>query len=286
MYGALRYDSTLVGPTNNASLTRMFPDAAESFAAAKVLLFSNSNSRSGRTNGTVRYSCDDGTTWSAGKTFKAGAMSYSTMTALSDGTVGLFYEGDSNTMTFAKLNSEWIGANGATADAAMTVSNTSDAPLSWGAATFAPQAGWVFGTVALPTIAAHGQAMVSVPVDIPAYAKADATSIAACVTVAGHVLGASVPVTVTGGSTETIAGESVPYAFAVASTGNISESVVPQTGNFKPFVPADTYRRTGQATAGSLPWRSGEATAAAHPNTWSPRPRQNRASLFQPPPDR
>jgi sialidase-1 len=274
-YGPVRYDSSLVDPTNNAGLTRMFPDAPESSAAAKVLLFSNSNNRSSRSNGTIRYSCDDGATWSAGKTFKTGTMSYSTLTALSDGTFGLFYEGDGNTMTFANLNSDWIGAfcdatltaaaisgaNGATVSASMTVSNSSDAPLVGGTATFAPLSGWEFGTVTIPTIAAHGQVQLSVPVGIPAYAKAGATNITARVTVDGHVLNAAVPVTITGGATATIvgatiagyrndgsrnlstspyaAGESVPYAFTVASTGNISESVVPQTGNLKPFVPAD-----------------------------------------------
>lgn len=272
-YGAVRYDSALVDPTNNAGLTHMYPDAAEGSAAAKVLLFSNANNRSSRSNGTVRYSCDNGATWSAGKQFKSGAMSYSTITALSDGTFGVFYEGDNNTMTFGKFNADWINAfcdaglaavpvtgdNGATVSASLTVTNTSDAPIEGATATFAPQTGWEFGSTQLPTIPAGGQAVVSVPVTIPAYAKAGSTSITARATVLGHVLGASVPVTITGGATETIvgatitgarndagrdlatspygAGDSVPYSFAVASTGNIAESVVPQSGNVAPFLP-------------------------------------------------
>lgn len=272
-YGAVSYDSALVDPTNNAGLTRMFPDAAEGSAAAKVLLFSNANNRSSRSNGTVRYSCDNGATWSAGKQFKPGTMSYSTITALSDGSYGILYEGDSNTITFGKFNAGWVdafcdaalaaapvtGSNGATVSASITVTNTSAAPIDGATATFAPQPGWEFGSAQLPSIPAGGQAVVTVPVTIPAYAKAGGTSITARATVLGHVLSASVPVTITGGATETIvgaaitgarndagrdlaanpyaAGDSVPYAFAVASTGNITEAVVPQSGNVAPFVP-------------------------------------------------
>ncbi|WP_262454154.1 exo-alpha-sialidase [Arthrobacter sp. A2-55] len=272
-YGAVSYDSALTDPTNNAGLTRMFPDAAEGTPAAKVLLFSNANNRSSRTNGTVRYSCDDGATWSAGKQFKAGTMSYSTVTALSDGSFGILYEGDSNTITFGKFNAAWVdafcdaslaaapvtGDNGATVSASLTVSNTSAAAIDGATATFAPQAGWAFGSVQLPSIPAGGKATVQVPVTIPSYAKAGSTSIKAQATVLGHVLSAAVPVTITGGSTETLvgaaitgsrndagrdlaanpyaAGDSVPYSFAVASTGNISEAVVPQSGNVAPFVP-------------------------------------------------
>jgi sialidase-1 len=272
-YGPVSIDTSLTDPVNNASITRMYPDAAQGTLQAKILLFSNANNSSSRSNGTIRYSCNDGATWSAGKQFKSGAMSYSTVTALSDGTFGLFYEGDNNTMTFGKFNADWVdafcdaglaaapvtGANGATVAASLTVTNTSAAPINGATATFAPQTGWSFGSAQLPTIPAGGQAVVSVPVTIPSYAKAGSTSIMAQATVLGHVLSASVPVTITGGATETIvgvaiagarndagrdlaahpyvAGDSVPYAFSVASTGNISESVVPQSGNFAPFLP-------------------------------------------------
>ncbi|WP_125616845.1 sialidase family protein [Specibacter cremeus] len=272
-YGPVTYDAALADPTNNAGITRMFPDAAEGSRQARVLLFSNANNTSSRTNGTVRYSCDDGATWSAGKQFKAGTMSYSTVTALSDGSFGLLYEGDANTITFARFNAAWVdafcdagitaaavtGDNGATVNASITVSNASDNAIDGATATFAPLAGWTFGSVQVPAIPAGGQVVVSVPVTIPSYAKVGSTSITARVTVEGHVLTASVPVTITGGSPETIvgaaisgarndagrdlaanpyrAGDAVPYAFAVASTGNITESVVPQSGNFTPFLP-------------------------------------------------
>ena len=77
-YGPVTVDTRLSDPVNNASIARMYPNAAQGSDEAKMLLFSNANSTSGRQNGTIRYSCDDGATWSAGKQFKAGAMSYST----------------------------------------------------------------------------------------------------------------------------------------------------------------------------------------------------------------
>lgn len=296
-YGAVRYDSALVDPTNNAGLTRMFPDAAQGTAAAKVLLFSNANNRSSRSNGTVRYSCDDGATWSAGKQFKPGTMSYSTITALSNGNYGILYEGDGNTITFGQFNAGWIdafcdaglkaapvtGNNGATVSASLTVTNTSAAPIDGATATFAPLPGWQFGSVQVPTIPAGSQVVVTVPVAIPAYAKAGGTSITAQATVLGHVLTASVPVTITGGATETIvgaaitgarndsgrdlaanpyaAGDSVPYSFAVASTGNITEAVVPQSGNVAPFLPPGA----GNCRYMSLPvWGSYNCTTPKH----------------------
>ncbi|WP_427004240.1 exo-alpha-sialidase [Pseudarthrobacter sp. H2] len=274
-YGAATYDAALVDPRNNAGITRMYPDAAQGSAKAKMLLFSNANSSSSRSNGTIRYSCDNGTTWSAGKQFKAGTMSYSTVTALSDGTFGVLYEGDANKITFGKFNAEWLdvycgasvsakaitGDNGATVNAELTVSNTGESALEGATATFAALPGWTFGSVAVPSVPAGGAVTVSVPVTIPAYAKAGTANIAAKVVAGARSVSAPAKVTITGGSTATIvgadikgqrndagrdlaaapyaAGDAVPYKFTVTSLGNITESVVPQTGNFKPFVPAD-----------------------------------------------
>ncbi|MFT2816673.1 exo-alpha-sialidase [Leifsonia sp. A12D58] len=273
-YGAPTYDQALTDPTNNASITRMYPDAAQGSAAAKMLLFSNANSTSSRSNGTIRYSCDSGTSWSAGKQFKSGTMSYSTATALSDGTFGVLYEGNGNTITFGKFNAEWLGvycgasvsapafsaANGATVNVALTVRNTGESALQGATASFQALPGWTFGSLAVPTIPSGGQAVVSVPVTVPSYAKAGATTITASVTTGAQKVSAPVGVTITGGATTSIvgahivgargdagrdlatapytAGQKVPYTFTVTSLGNITENVVPVTGNFSPFVPA------------------------------------------------
>ncbi|OBT70150.1 hypothetical protein VE03_00377 [Pseudogymnoascus sp. 23342-1-I1] len=110
-YSVPTSETQLPDPKNNGAIARMYPDAAEGSADAKILLFTNANSQSSRVSGTARYSCDDGTTWSAGRVFQAGAMSYSTITALGDDTFGIFYEGASNTLTFAKVDKAWLGVS-------------------------------------------------------------------------------------------------------------------------------------------------------------------------------
>lgn len=271
-YGPVTVDTTLADPVNNASIARMYPDAAEGSAEARMLLFSNANSTSSRSNGTIRYSCNDGATWSAGKQFKAGAMSYSTVTHLDDGTFGVFYEGDGNTMTFGKFNAEWLdiecgvelaakavsGANGATVQAELTLTNGSDKAITGATAGFAPANAWSFGAADFPSVAAGTSATVSVPVTIPASAKAGTINVTAKVSYGTRELSAVVPVTVTGGAESMLGldvvgsrtdkgrdlaadpyevGERVPYQFVVTSLSNVTSNVQPVSGNFAPFVP-------------------------------------------------
>ena len=187
---------------------------------SKILLFSNANSTSSRSNGTIRYSCDSGTSWSAGKQFKSGTMSYSTTTALSDGTFGVLYEGNGNTITFGKFNAEWLGvycgasvstqafsaANGATVNAQMTVRNTGASALEGATASFQTLPGWTFGSIAVPSVSSGGQAVISIPVTVPSYAKAGTTTISSTVTTGSKTVSAPVVVTITGGATTNIVG--------------------------------------------------------------------------------
>jgi len=273
-WGPVSYNSTLKDPRNNASIARMYPDAPLGSGQAKMLLFSNANSSS-RDNGTIRYSCDDGATWSAGKQFKSGYMAYSTVTALSDGTFGLLYEGDGDNIVFGKFNTEWLnpfcgaqvsagplsGANGATIQAQISVKNIGDAALTGNTATFAPQAGWVFGSAAVPTVASGQTVSVTVPVTIPSYAKAGTFNLTAKVIHGDEAALGNAPVSITGGATGNIVGldikgsatdtsrnlattpyavgDQVPYKFVVNSLSNVSVKSVPTTGNFNPLVPAD-----------------------------------------------
>ncbi len=270
-YGPVTVDTRLTDPVNNASIARMYPDAAQGSDEAKMLLFSNANATS-RSNGTIRYSCNDGATWSSGKQFKSGAMSYSTVTALGDGTFGLFYEGDNNTMTFGKFNAEWLdiecgveatakaitGANGATVDAEITLINGSSKTITGAKATFTRQNAWAFGSADFADIAAGTSATVTVPVTIPASAKAGTLNVTAKVTYGTREFSAVVPVTVTGGAASVLGldvvgsrtdtsrdltanpyavGEQVPYQFKVTSLSNVSSNVAPTAGNFNPFLP-------------------------------------------------
>lgn len=284
-YGPVTIDTTLADPVNNASIIRMHPNAAEGSDEAKMLLFSNANSTSSRSNGTIRYSCDDGATWSSGKQFKAGAMSYSTLTALDAGNFGVFYEGDSNTMTFGKFNAEWLdiecgveltatavtGDNGATVEAWLTLVNGSKSAITGAKASFLKQNAWTFGTADFADVAAGAQATVKVPVTIPASARAGTYNVTAKVNYGTRELSAVVPVTVTGGADATLGldvvgsrtdtgrdlaanpyavGELVPYQFVVTSLSNVTSSVAPVSGNFAPFLPpaAGNCRWNGLST--------------------------------------
>ena len=93
-------DKQLVDAGCNASIIRY---------SKNILLFSNLNSEKNRENLTVKYSTDEGKTWSKGKTIYAGSAGYSSMTVLKDGKIGLFFEKDDYTSNvFTKFSLEWL----------------------------------------------------------------------------------------------------------------------------------------------------------------------------------
>jgi sialidase-1 len=108
-YTAPRIETQLVDPHNNGAITRAYPDAAQGSAQAKILLFTNAASQTTRALGRVRYSCDDGLTWSAGRVFQTNYMSYSTITALGNDKYGLLYEGPNGKIIFATIDKDYIG---------------------------------------------------------------------------------------------------------------------------------------------------------------------------------
>ena len=90
----IRYSSTLDGAPRNR------------------LLFSNPGNTNtpARVNQTVRMSEDEGQTWTVSRQIDTIA-GYSCLTALPDGTVGLFYEDTSNSylsMVFARFSLDWL----------------------------------------------------------------------------------------------------------------------------------------------------------------------------------
>lgn len=90
-------------PTCMASLIR-HPSGA--------LLFSNPNSAKSRVAMTVRWSEDDGKTWSAGRLLDPRGSMYSSMTVLADGSIGILYEGIDDKkvgcLHFAQFPMEWV----------------------------------------------------------------------------------------------------------------------------------------------------------------------------------
>lgn len=108
-WGAVSQDTELPDPTNNASIIRMYPEAATGSAQAKKLLFTNANSQRGRENLTARVSCDNGETWPGIRQIKAGFAAYSSATALSNGRYGVLYEANYSTdMRFASFDEAWL----------------------------------------------------------------------------------------------------------------------------------------------------------------------------------
>lgn len=211
-YGPVTYDHTLTDPRNNAGITRMFPDAPEGSADAAKLLFSNADHAPfARLNGTIRYSCDNGSTWSTSRAFAPGLpTSYSTVTPLGDGRYGVLYEGANNTITFASFDAQWLGplcgsltsdgaqvAPGGSADVTFTVSNRDDHAFSRGTVSLSLPAGWAATTADVPALPSGQSATATVRVTAPAGAAAGTVTGRAEFTAAQGHLNSDVKVTVT-----------------------------------------------------------------------------------------
>lgn len=228
-YGPISYDQTLIDPTNNAGIHRAFPNAPQGSAEAKILLFSNAASQSGRNTGTIRMSCDDGQTWPVSKVFQAGGMAYSTMATLPDGNIGLLYEPNSGNggIRYARFNLAWLGgvcasvqvspteaAPGTSTTVDVTVNNQTSSALAAAEVSLNLPAGWTGGTIAVPAIAAQSSSTVSVPVSVPAQ-----------VTTGDYVLNATYG---------TVQGSvSAKYTFTVTPPAGTLVTVVPQVANAK-----------------------------------------------------
>ena len=80
------------------------------------LLFSNPNSAKQRVALTIRASADDGKTWSDGRLLDPRWSMYSCMTVLSDGSIGILYEGVDEKkvgcLHFARFPLEWVTSAG------------------------------------------------------------------------------------------------------------------------------------------------------------------------------
>lgn len=110
-YSSPKSETQLPDPGNNGAIARMYPDAPEASDEAKVLLFTNTNSKTSRTNGTIRYSCDDGKTWSSGVVFEPGSLGYTTITPLGDDKFAILYEGANSDIIFIEVSKEYIGVS-------------------------------------------------------------------------------------------------------------------------------------------------------------------------------
>ena len=185
-------DTTLVDPVNNASIIRKNPDAEPGTRESKELLFSNAASIKNRSNGTVRYSCDDGKTWPIERVFAPGGMSYSDLVAKDDGSYGLFYEGEGGQLLYADFTEEWLNpfcahvepvsvgvAAGETELATVTLRNDDDRELPAGSVVASVADGWDALPTDVPALAPGEEIEVEVEVTAPPTARATNAPIAA-----------------------------------------------------------------------------------------------------------
>ncbi|TVZ57522.1 putative secreted protein (Por secretion system target) [Flavobacteriaceae bacterium MAR_2010_105] len=99
------FDSTLIDPICQGNILR-YTSTLDGYDKDRIL-FSNPASTSGRKNGVLRISYDEGQTWAYSKLYQSGFSAYSSLTILQDGKIGLLYESDGYTkIKFKRFNLE------------------------------------------------------------------------------------------------------------------------------------------------------------------------------------
>lgn len=97
-------EPSLIDPSCNGAIVRY-----KSKKYGNLLLFSNPDSKNGRVNLTVKYSKDEGKTWSKGKVIYAGSAAYSDIEVLENGQIGVFFEKEEYTENvFARFSIKWL----------------------------------------------------------------------------------------------------------------------------------------------------------------------------------
>ena len=105
-WSTTRHDSTLIEPICQASILR-HPGTGE--PAKDVFLFSNPATQTGRTNGTIRLSRDEGGTWPVSRVLYPGGFAYSCLASLPDRSVGCLFERDGyKVISFARFTVGWV----------------------------------------------------------------------------------------------------------------------------------------------------------------------------------
>lgn len=100
-------DFLLIDPSCNASIIRY--TSINRGDDKNRILFSNAKTKNERNNMTIRISYDEGMSWTLGKTIYAESSAYSSMTILSNGDIGLFFEKDNyHENVFVRLTLEWL----------------------------------------------------------------------------------------------------------------------------------------------------------------------------------
>ena len=105
-WSTTRHDAALIEPVCQASILR-HPGHGD--PARDVFLFSNPATQTGRTNGTIRLSRDEGKTWPVSRVLFPGGFAYSCLASLPDGVVGCLFERDGmKKVSFARFTVGWV----------------------------------------------------------------------------------------------------------------------------------------------------------------------------------
>lgn len=97
-------ETSLVDPSCNGAIVRY-----KSKKYGNLLLFSNLDSQKDRANLTVKYSKDEGKTWSKGKVIYSGSAAYSDIEVLENGQIGIFFEKEEyKENVFARFSLKWL----------------------------------------------------------------------------------------------------------------------------------------------------------------------------------
>ncbi|GAB1332065.1 exo-alpha-sialidase [Streptomyces sennicomposti] len=204
-YTAFQQDAELPDPGDNGSIARFAPDVAATHPRASWLMFSNTATTSGRSNLTVRISCDNGQNWPVRKTVEAGSSAYSTLTPLGDGTasnarVGLLWERDNyQHITYSSFDLQWLGGvcapvtvtppaslpAGRTTEVTVRVVSQNDVTLPSGTVSLALPSGWSAPAVTVPALNPGQGANMKIPVTVPANATAGSVATTATYEVRG-----------------------------------------------------------------------------------------------------
>lgn len=284
-YGAVTRDPELPDPTNNASITRLHPDAPQGSADARKLIFTNSNNGANgdRVNGAVRLSCDDGETWPGLRTLKTGFFAYSSATAIDDGRVGVLWEGNyTDQIRFSSFDEAWLNAvcapvsvpetalqPGVAQTVPVTVTNQEDTALT-GTVSLHTSAGWTASDAAVTALAPGASVTVDVSVTAPAGAEGAQRLQAAFTAADGRIsqttatlqlplnakLGATLSVTSTSAARDVVAdpykvGEQLAFTVRVVGTSNVVSTLTPAATTFTSGFAPTACRWQNLAVGGS-----------------------------------
>ncbi|MFD1616265.1 GEVED domain-containing protein [Gelatiniphilus marinus] len=86
------FDSTLIDPICQGNILR-YTSTLDGYNQNRIL-FSNPASASGRKDGALRISYDEGQTWAYSKLYQPGSSAYSSLAILPNGKIGILYETD------------------------------------------------------------------------------------------------------------------------------------------------------------------------------------------------